>query len=146
MQFFYVLHNRVEMILGERIFHLIRYVISGGTAGVTNLIVLFLLVQYGNIHYLTASVLAYTSGIVVSFTLQKFWTFQDRPTHDVHAQFMRYITIVLANLALNTALMYLLVTHLDVWYLFAQMMAIIVIAITGYLGYKHFVFVARQTD
>jgi len=143
MHFFTALHQRAEALLGERLFHLFRYLISGGTAAATNVGILFLLVQFAGIHYLSASIMAYLLAIVVSFTLQKFWTFQDRPTHDIRAQFLRYVTVILANLALNTGLMYILVTHFHVWYILAQIMAIAVIAVTGYFGYKYFVFVER---
>ena len=143
MHLFTALHQRLEAWLGARVFHLIRYIISGATAAATNVGILFLLVQFVGVHYLSASIMAYLLAIVVSFTLQKFWTFQDRPTHDIHAQFFRYVTVVLANLAVNTVLMYIFVTHLHIWYIFAQIMAIAVIAITGYFGYKYFVFVER---
>lgn len=146
MHLFTALHQRAEALLGARLFHLLRYLISGGTAAVTNVGILFLLVQFGNIHYLLSSIIAYLLAIVVSFTLQKFWTFQDRPTHDIQSQFFRYVTVVLANLALNTGLMYVLVTHFSIWYIFAQIMAIAVIAVTGYFGYKYFVFVERTTS
>ncbi len=137
------LHNQAEALLGVRIFHLLRYLISGGTAAATHVSVLYLLVQFANFHYLAASIAAYVAGIVVSFTLHKFWTFGDKPTHDMHLQFGRYLTIVVLNLVLNTSLMYLFVTQLSVWYLYAQIITTAIIAITGYLGYKYFVFVKR---
>lgn len=134
------LYERIETLLGPRIFKLVRYLISGGTAAASNLAALFFLVQFGHVHYLKASVLAFAMSVVVSFTMQKFWTFHDRPVHDVHAQFARYLVVILANLALNTALVYLLVEMAGVWYLAAQFMATIVIAVTGYVGYRRFVF------
>jgi len=145
MHFFQTFHYRIEAILGERLFHLLRYLISGGTAAMSNVAILFLLVQFAHLHYLQASILAYLMAIVVSFTLQKFWTFQNKQTHDVQSQFARYTAVVLINLALNTLLMYILVTHMDVWYIFAQILTTSVVAVTGYFGYKHFVFVDRGT-
>ncbi len=139
------LHHHIEKVLGERLFHLLRYLISGGMAAISNIGALFLLVQFGNFHYLSASILAYLFGIVVSFTLQKFWTFQDKPTHDLHAQFARYMLVVLCNLLLNTSLMYLLVSQLGLWYILAQILATAVVAIIGYYAYKHFVFTERVT-
>ncbi|PIR84918.1 hypothetical protein COU16_00155 [Candidatus Kaiserbacteria bacterium CG10_big_fil_rev_8_21_14_0_10_47_16] len=138
------LHFRVEAVLGERLFHLVRYLISGGIAATTNVGILFLLVHFGDLHYLPASVLAYLLAIVVSFTLQKFWTFQDKPTHDVHTQFSRYIIVVVMNLLLNTAIMYILVDTFSVWYILAQIVATALVAITGYFAYRHFVFKERS--
>ena len=101
---------------------------------------LFVLVQFGHVHYLKASVLAFAMSVVVSFTMQKFWTFHDNHVYDVHAQFARYLVVILANLALNTALVYLLVETVGVWYLAAQFVATVVIAVTGDFAYRHFVF------
>lgn len=133
-------HDQAEAVLGERAFKLVRYLISGGTAAASNFITLFLLVHFGGMYYLYASILAFIMSIAVSFTMQKFWTFRDRPVHDVHAQFARYLIVILSNLLLNTALIYLLVEKFGVWYLFAQILATAVIAVTGYFGYRHFVF------
>lgn len=134
------LHDRVEGVIGARMFKLVRYIISGGTAAMTNWIVLFLLVHFGQMYYLSASVIAFVLSIAVSFVMQKFWTFQDRLVSDVHAQFARYSVVIFSNLVLNTALVYLLVEKAGVWYLMAQILGTVVIAITGYFGYKHFVF------
>ena len=134
------LYDAAEALLGERLFKLVRYLTSGATAAASNLFALFLLVHFGNVHYLKASVLAFAMSVVVSFTMQKFWTFHDNPVHDVHAQFARYLVVILANLALNTALVYLLVEKANVWYLAAQFIATVVIAAAGYVAYRHFVF------
>ena len=134
------LYDAAEALLGERLFKLVRYLTSGATAAASNLFALFLLVHFGNVHYLKASVLAFAMSVVVSFTMQKFWTFHDNPVYDVHAQFARYLVVILANLALNTALVYLLVEKANVWYLAAQFIATVVIAVAGYVAYRHFVF------
>lgn len=139
------IYAQIEALLGPRAFKLVRYLISGGTAATSNLTTLFFLVQFGHMHYLPASILAFAISVVVSFTMQKFWTFQDTPLHDVHTQFARYLAIVLMNLLLNTSLVYLLVEKAGVWYLIAQGLASVVVAIAGYFGYRHFVFRDRTS-
>ncbi len=137
------LHDWAEAVLGTRLFRFLRYLISGGTAAATNFTTFFLLVHFGHVYYLYASVIAFVVSVGVSFAMQKFWTFQDRPTHDMHAQFARYLVVILLNLLLNTTLVYLFVEYGGVWYLFSQMLATAVIAITGYVGYRYFVFRER---
>jgi len=116
---------------------------SGAAAAATNLAVLFILVHFGRMYYLYASVVAFIASVAVSFTLQKFWTFQDTFTHDIREQFTRYSVVVLANLALNTGLMYLFVEKAALWYVLAQILTTSIVAIVGYIGYKHFVFRER---
>jgi putative flippase GtrA len=130
----------MEALFGARIFRLIRYVFSGGIAAASNVIALFLLVEYGNLYYLYASILAFIFSLVVSFTLHKFLTFRDRETRNIHGQIGRYLLVILGNLVLNTVLVYLLVETASLWYVFAQILGAALIAVTGYIGYKYFVF------
>lgn len=133
-------HQWVEAIIGARALRLVRYLIAGGTAATANLATLFLLVHKGGIYYVYASIIAFVLSIVVSFTMQKFLTFQDIPLYDVHKQFARYLIVIFANLILNTLLIYLFVEIAGMWYMLAQAIATVIIAITGYVGYSRFVF------
>lgn len=143
MMQFASLYAQTEALLGARLFKIVRYLISGGTAAAANLLALFLLVHFGRMHYLYASVLAFALSIGVSFTMQKFWTFRDTPLHDMHMQFARYLVIIGFNLFLNTALVYLFVEKAGMWYMFAQILTTAIIAALGYFGYRHVVFRAR---
>jgi putative flippase GtrA len=133
-----------ETTLGARTFKLVRYLIAGGAAAATHLAVLFLLVHFGSMNYVPASTMGFVVGIVTSFTMQKFLTFQDRATHDMHTQFVRYLVVTCMNLALNTFLVYVLVEQVGMWYMLAQTITIIIVAITGYVGYSRFVFRNRS--
>lgn len=102
-----------------------------------------MLVHWGEINYLPASIAAFILSISVSFAMQKFVTFEDRPIHDMHAQFARYLVVILFNLALNTTLIYLFVEKTGMWYMLAQTITTIIVAVTGYVGYTYFVFRVR---
>ncbi len=133
----------IEARVGGRVYKLIRYLISGGTAAVVNWGTLFLLVHVGDMYYLYASALSFIISIGVSFTMQKFWTFRDNLVQDIHTQFTRYLVVIFFSLLLNTALVYLLVEKANVWYLLAQVLATVIIAMTNFFCYKHFVFRTR---
>ncbi|MBY0539765.1 GtrA family protein [Patescibacteria group bacterium] len=134
------LYQWLEARVGVRMFRLMRYVFSGGTAAACNVIALFLLVEFANVHYLYASILSFIFSLAISFTLHKFLTFRNQQTDGIHKQIGRYLAVILGNLALNTTLVYALVELLGVWYLFAQIIGAALVAVTGYIGYKYFVF------
>lgn len=134
------LNRAMEALLGERASRLLRYLISGGTAAAANIGLLFALVQFTGMHYLPASVASFLASVAVSFTMQKFWTFQDASLRGAPMQFGRYLVVLCGNLALNTVLMYLLVDEAGLWYLYAQVLATVAVAVAGYFGYRHFVF------
>lgn len=146
MTFLIRIHRLTEAALGARAYRLLRYLMSGAAAAASNLAVLFILVRYGRMYYLYASVLAFIASVAISFTLQKFWTFQDRLIHDMRTQFIRYSVVVLMNLSINTALMYLFVEKMGLWYLLAQALTTSVVAIIGYIAYRRLVFPERATQ
>ncbi len=116
----------------------LRYLLSGGTAAVVNLALLALFVEIFGLWYLAAAVVAFTLALLVSFALQKFFTFADhtRTTDVLARQFSIYTTIALINIALNTILMYLLVERLFLHYLISQVVASGTIALYSFFIYR----------
>lgn len=118
----------------------LKFLISGGVVALTELTLLYIFTDIFGIWYLFSLVPAFLVAFCVSFSLQKFWTFQDRETHTVHVQIPSYLLVALANLALNAALLYLLVQFVGVWYLFAQVLINALIAVWSFLIYKFIIF------
>jgi putative flippase GtrA len=119
-----------------------RYIFSGGTAATVNLAALYALVDFFGLYYLTGAVLSFIIAFVVSFLLQKFWTFRnfEKKTDVVQKQVVWYFGIALFNLCLNTTFIYFFVEVLYVWYMLAQFISSGLIAVLSYFLYKLFVF------
>ena len=69
----------------------LRFLISGGTAAVVDLLFLYVLTDGIHMWYLLSSVLAFLAAFSVSFTLQKRWTFRDRSNDRLHVQAPVYL-------------------------------------------------------
>lgn len=119
---------------------LVRYVISGGTAAVVDLSVLYLLNSVFNIHYLLAAILAFIVAFSVSFTLQKFWTFKSHSTENIHSQVMIYMGVSLFGLTLNTLLMYLFVDFFHITVILSQIFAGLLVACCTFPLSRYIVF------
>ena len=117
---------------------IIRYVISGGSATVANLLGFYLLSHV--LHYLLASAFALLISTSVSFTLQKFWTFQDNSREKMVQQFSMYMVVILGGLVFNTFLMWLLVDGFGVWKLLAQFITNGAMAVGNFFLYRELVF------
>lgn len=128
------------LLRSESLLRIVRFFIAGGTATAVNLATLYALVHFAGLWYLISSVIAFFMGFVVSFTLQKFWTFRDHRTDVVGKQLAIYLGIVLFNLLLNTAFVYVLVEYVGLSPILAQALAALTIAVEGYFAYKIFVF------
>jgi putative flippase GtrA len=126
-------------------FHaLFKYVVSGGSSAVVNVGVLYLLTEYAHIHYLVSAVISFVFGFFISFLLQKFWTFQDRRKEGMHRQMAWYLLLSLANLFLNTTLIYLFVEYAHFWYVAAAVVTGALLAISNFFIYKHVIFAIDQ--
>lgn len=122
-----------------------RYLVAGGSAATVDLGLLYVLTEWFSVHYLLSAVLAFIVAFCVSFFLQKFWTFQDHSVERVHSQVVLYFVIAVANLGLNTLLMYILVEHLHLWYFAAQIIAGAFLACGSFFISRNFVFNTIRT-
>lgn len=124
-----------------REWRIVRYLISGGTSATVNLGLLYLFTSIFGVWYIYSAFIATSVALLVSFTLQKLWTFQNFATDRVHVQFPMHATLALLNIAVNAAFLYALVEWLHVWYLISQVIAGGILACVNYYIYKTHIFV-----
>lgn len=128
----------------SRYFLLARFVVSGGLAASVSLFVLYILTDLFGIWYLASSVASFTLGFIVSFLLQKLWTFKDNNLENNERQIFFYFLVTLFNLAVNTGLLYVLVDKLQIHYIISQICAGILVASYSFFLYKRLIF--RKTS
>jgi putative flippase GtrA len=127
-----------KLILKYKLY--IKYLIAGGSASLVNLALLFFFTHFIGFHYLVSATLSFTVAFFVSFYLQKFWTFRDNSREGISKQGGKYLATGLANLAINSALMYVFVDIFHIWYMYAQVLAALLIACESFLIYKFLIF------
>lgn len=123
---------------------IIRYIMSGGASFGTNIVALYVLTEYFKIYYLYSAVLAFFIGFVVSFSMMKYWTFQDLSSGGGHKQLTLYFIVTVFNLLLNTTLMYLFVDYAHLWYILAQVISSLLIAVSSFIIYRNFIFLETR--
>jgi putative flippase GtrA len=119
---------------------IIRFIISGSIGAFTDLFLLWFLTKVAGIWYLTSAIIAFVLSFIVSFFLQKIWTFKNREMEKIHIQAGTYLLITLCNLGMNTLLVYTFVQYLSFHYLIAQVFASIIIAFESFFAYRELVF------
>ena len=123
-----------------REWRIVRYIISGGTSAAVNLSLLYLFTSVFHMWYIYSAIIATSVALIVSFTLQKLWTFQNFSTDRVHVQFPMHATLALFNIVLNAAFLFAFVEWLHLWYLAAQVLVSMLLACVNYTIYKKFIF------
>ena len=126
----------------------IRFLIVGGinTALGYALFVSFQLSIGHVIGYLGSLYLSYAIAIVVAFVLHRRFTFRKARSGNAWIDFVRFIGVYVVSLAINTALLPLLVEVVRLDPLVAQAISVVVTTLISYFGHKFFSFRRRQLD
>lgn len=123
---------------------ILKFLISGGTATAANLTTLYVLKGIFGVWYLLASAVSFTVGFLLSFTLQKFWTFEKKSLDVVHRELMLALMVALCNLGVNTVLMYSFVEYMHLHYIVAQLCTSALIACETYVLYQKLIFAVKK--
>ena len=119
---------------------ILRYLFSGGTAFGVNFFFLYAFTEWIGFHYLISVVVAFLIALIVSFILQKFWTFQDNSKANLHRQMLIYMVLAVTNTSLNTLLVYFFVEYGGWHYLLGQFFSSGLIAVESFFVYQVFIF------
>ena len=119
----------------------VRYAFSGGSALVTEEVVLYLTHGLMKFPLWLATGLAYLIAFGVNFSINRMLTFADHGAREgaVHKQTVRFALLVCVNLGVTQVLMYSL-TGAGVNYLIAKPLSTVVITLYNFWLYKHWVF------
>lgn len=123
---------------------IVKFLISGGSATLANILTLYVLKGIFGVWYLLASAISFSVSFLLSFTLQKFWTFEKKDIDVVHKELMLALMVALGNLGINTLLMYTFVDHFHLHYIFAQLCTSALIACETYVLYQKLIFAVRK--
>jgi len=122
-----------------------KYVAVGAFATGLDFGILYFLVEFGHIFYLVSAIISMAIVLWVSFSLNKFWTFQNFEKK-YFQQFTKYLVSHLLALAVSLTILSILVQVFHFWYLFAKVFATAGAAITNFLLIQKFIFFAKEPE
>jgi putative flippase GtrA len=121
---------------------LLAYVVAGGITAVAHYATLIGLVELARVDPVPATLAGFVLGAVVSYTLNRWLTFD--ATHS-HAQASwRFGLIALGGFVLTGLLMHLFVARWGLPYLPMQVVTTGVVMVFSFLGHKFFSFADRE--
>jgi putative flippase GtrA len=133
-------------------FQLVRFTLVGLTGVLTDFVVFNLLVKLtdtikGN-GLIPINITSFAVGVIVTFLLNKRWTFHDPSSYDHHRKFVLFLSVAVFGAIINTALVRFLSTDVTPlfsvsihgWLNICKGIATIASGIWNFLGYKNFVF------
>jgi len=124
----------------------IKFALSGTTATLVDLFFLYLLHGVLGLGLIFSSSVAFLLAFVVSFYLQKFWTFRNSSVDRIQRQLFTYFVVATTNLLLNAVIVHAAVTKFQIFYLLAQLLSTIVLSIGSFLMNKFVIFEKEQRE
>lgn len=118
----------------------VKYVLSGGSAATVHFGLLYSLTEWGGLWYILSASIAFIFAFIISFCLQKFWTFRDNGSYKIKRQIGAYFGVGVFNLFLNGLGMYIVVDVFGVMYIAAQVMVGIILAGESFCIYRYIIF------
>ncbi len=121
---------------------IVRFIISGSTAALFYFAMLYTFTDIFGLWYLLSSIIAYISSFSLSFVLQKFLTFRDSRMdgHIIQKQLIRYLILAFGMFLSHTALLFILVDIVGLWYLFAATVDAAILGVLSFFLYRIFIF------
>ena len=122
---FAALPGRVQQLVQRqraRLCRVSKFLLVGATGALVNSLALLLLVQWTHLPLLLASALAAELAIIHNFSWHDRWTF--RRTQLSWSRFARFNLVSLAGLVITTGTLWVLVRHLGLYYLAANLLGI----------------------
>jgi len=117
----------------SRLRQVVRFCVAGAAGVIAYYAALYGLTEYLGVWYVISAVIGFVLNTGLNFTLQKFWTFQNKETHMVGRQLVLYAAMTVSFLIGNTLLLYLMVEYLHLWYIGAQVILTIVISVLSFI-------------
>ena len=121
---------------------LIRYLLVGVLNTLVGLGVIYMAMYFLQMDIASSNAFGYTIGIMVSFGLNKKWTF-DSQDHVVYS-FLRYLLVLLVAYVTNLATVLFANSHFDLNPYLSQALGIIPYTTIGFLGSRYFAFRDRR--
>lgn len=123
---------------GETHIQFFRYIFVGGLATVVDMGTLFLLTTFGGVFYLLSAAIGFILGLSTNYALSIGWVFET--TGDFKKEFSLFAVIGVGGLILNEIIIWVLVDHLEIYYMSAKIVSVILVLFWNFGMRKKFVF------
>lgn len=114
----------------------VRYIIVGGVAFLFDFVILYLLTEYANLHYLLSAMFAFIVGLTINYLLSINWVFNIRRVKEKKLEFVIFATIGIVGLGLNEFFMWLITQYLLFHYLLSKVLTTAVIFFWNFYARK----------
>ncbi len=103
---------------------------------------LYVFVEFLRIHLLLSTAISFILAVVNNFTLNKYWTFQNKSSN-IRKQFIKFLIVSLLGLLLTELFMAFFVYALNIWYMSSKIVTSGLVLTWNFLANKYWTFKDR---
>ncbi len=122
------------------IIQFVKYIFVGGIAFLFDFGTLYILTEYGGVHYLVSAMVAFIVGLNVNYFLAKFLVFKDSKITNIKKEYFYVVCISLSALLLNQVLLFIFTDKLGIYYLNSKIITTIILLFYNFIIRKVFIF------
>ena len=123
-------HARYSM--SPRLYEIARFVLVGGACFILDYGLLYILTEYGGLHYLLSAGISFTVSVFVNYWLCLVCVFRGANAQTRRAK-MLFFGSSIAGLGLNQLLMWVLVDIAGIYYMIAKLIAAGIVMVWNYI-------------
>lgn len=116
----------------------IKYALVGGIGTTIQTTVLVILVELTKMSPFIATCIGFSCSLIISYYINKKWTFSNRDVKSM--AFLKYFIVSCSGLLLNLLILHVLVNIFSVWYIWVQMVIIVVVPLSNFFLNKFWTF------
>ncbi len=128
---------------------LTKFAIIGVSSFIIDLLIYYALTRnfdfFGH-NYLLANVISFMVAVVWSFLWNKFWTFRVSSNANIMREYFKFLVTSAIGLGLNSGLLYLAVSHLHIFDIFAKFYVAIIVMIWNFSVNKFWTFKHHKVE
>lgn len=135
------LSNVKEMLKNNESKRFIRFVAVGIMNTLVDFVFYSICVGLLNLHYNIGQVVGYSAGVLNSFIMNKFWTFENKEVNaKTTQQFIQFVVVNIVSLGITLLGLRMVIDGLKVNKYIAKLIVTLVAQLVNYFGYKLWVF------
>ena len=124
----------------------VKFGLVGCLGTLVNLGVLFIFTEFFLLFYIISEVIAFVVAGLHNYFFDKLWVFKEKIKDQVGIKYARFIIISLISLIVNLFVLYILVEYFDIWYIFAEIIAIMFGFLINFGGNKFWTFRIKKIE
>ncbi|MGK7932337.1 MAG: GtrA family protein [Microcystaceae cyanobacterium] len=131
-----MLQAKIRTIIDRKVF---RFLVIGGFCAGLSLLIMYGFTGLLKLNYLISTVVSIVVTNFIGFYLNKYYTFKTKRKL-FWREMWKYYSVMISSYLLNLMIMYLLVDIINIWYLYATMIIIVILTPYNFLLHKFWSF------